>query len=118
MSAYERVIFQNVPRFRKLFSFICNRPNNGIRWRKKEPILSYSPIRHTLFFFFFYQKKRFLRGSVYDISPVRLVLFIHIVPSKQPKMRLWISRESDDLEGLQILQNIFQPHWNMKMIHF
>jgi hypothetical protein len=94
MSAYDKVIFQDVRRFWKLVSYICNRPNIAICWRKKERFLSYSPIRHTLFPLLDYQKTRFLRGREKDISRVRLVLFIHIGPSKQPKMRLWLRREA------------------------
>jgi hypothetical protein len=43
---------------------------------------------------------------------------IHIVPFKQPKMRLWQSRESEDLGELQVLPIIFQPNRRIKMKHF
>jgi hypothetical protein len=33
-----------------------------------------------------------VRGRERDSSLVQLVLFIHILPFKQPKIRLWLSR--------------------------
>jgi hypothetical protein len=66
-----------------------------------------------LIFCFLTNRKLDLRVAEHDVSRVPLVLFIHILPSKQPKIRLGRGRESNDPGGPQTRQCIFLPPWSI-----
>jgi hypothetical protein len=68
-----------------------------------------------LIFYFLTNRKLFLREVEKGISRVRLALFIHIIPSRNPKIRIVLGRERNESGGPHTLQSIFLPSWSIEM---
>jgi hypothetical protein len=73
-------------------------------------VISY---RLYLIFYFLINRKLFLREVEKDDSRVRLALFIHILPSNIPKIRLVRGRESNYSGEPHSLQIIILPSWSI-----
>jgi hypothetical protein len=66
-----------------------------------------------LILYFLTNRKLDLREAEKGNSRVRLALFSHILPTKQPKIRLRRGLESNESGGPQTLQSIFLAPWNI-----